>query len=328
MACITIGAARAGYDTPGKRLTTTDEKENQIMADLENNARKGKTYEELIASAKARGAGNKESDKEKAQADKKGKVLPFWPEEVRSVPNAILRGALFTVSKERAMFKELTPIASVDGIEIRYMGQRLNQVDLDLWEMLLHLQRLNPLGDRVEFTAHSLLKALGRGTSGADHETLNNGLARLIGNATEVKWLKKRKAFAGSLVSGYFRDEDTGRYVVKFNQDMATLYGQGHTYIDLAQRQALGQNNLAKWLHGFYSSHADPFGYKVETLQRLCGSTASRTGFRRMLKVALEKLVEVGAIVRWRIDNITDVVTVEKEQNPTQERHLSRKKLR
>ena len=47
-----------------------------------------------------------------------------------------------------------------------------------------------------------------------------------------------------------------------------------------------------------------------------------------MLKVALEKLVEVGAIVRWRIDNITDVVTVEKEQNPTQERHLSRKKLR
>ena len=112
-----MGAARAGYDTPGKRLTTTDEKENQIMADLENNARKGKTYEELIASAKARGARNKESDKEKAQADKKGKVLPFWPEEVRSVPNAILRGALFTVSKERAMFKELTPIASVDGIE-------------------------------------------------------------------------------------------------------------------------------------------------------------------------------------------------------------------
>ncbi|MBK8382807.1 MAG: hypothetical protein IPL16_13160 [Ignavibacteria bacterium] len=97
------------------------------MADSEDNARKGKTYEELIASAKARGARNKESDKEKAQADKKGKVLPFWPEEVRSVPNAILRGALFTVSKERAIFKELTSIASVDGIEIRYMGQRLNQ---------------------------------------------------------------------------------------------------------------------------------------------------------------------------------------------------------
>lgn len=301
------------------------------MADSEDNASKGKTYEELMAKAKARVAKIKESDKEKeqTQADKKDKVLPFWPEEVRSVPNAVLRGALFTVSKERAIFKELTSIASVDGIEIRYMGQRLNQVDLDLWEMLLHLQRLNPLGDRVEFTAHSMLKALGRGTSGADHETLNNGLARLIGNATEVKWLKERKAFAGSLVSSYFRDEDTGRYVVKFNQDMATLYGQGHTYIDLEQRQALGQNNLAKWLHGFYASHADPFGYKVETLQRLCGSTADRLGdFRKLLIKALDKLVEVGAIIRWRIDSGTDVVTVEKEPTPTQERHLSRAKRR
>ena len=269
------------------------------MADSKDNASKGKTYEELMAKAKARVANIKESAKEKAQtqADKKDKVLPFWPEEVRSVPNAVLRGALFTVSKERAMFKELTPIASVDGIEIRYMGQRLNQVDLDLWEMLLHLQRLNPLGDRVEFTAHSMLKALGRGTSGADHETLNNGLARLIGNATEIKWLKERKAFAGSLVSSFFRDEDTGRYVVRFNQDMATLYGQGHTYIDLEQRQALGQNNLAKWLHGFYSSHADPFGYKVETLQRLCGSTASEKEFRRMLKVALDKLAEILSLI-------------------------------
>mgnify|MGYP000897609377 FL=1 len=293
-----------------------------------DSARSSKSYDELMGNLKKRVAKIKESAEEKAQEDKKDKVLPFWPEEVRSVPNAILRGALFTVSKERAVFKELTPIASVDGIEIRYMGQRLNQVDLDLWEMLLHLQRLNPLGDRVEFTAHSMLKALGRGTSGADHETLNNGLARLIGNATEVKWPKERKAFAGSLVSSYFRDEDTGRYVVKFNQDMATLYGQGHTYIDLEQRQALGQNNLAKWLHGFYSSHADPFGYKVETLQRLCGSTASRTGFRRMLKVALEKLVEVGAIVRWRIDNRTDVVTVEKEPTPSQKLHLSKEKKR
>ena len=130
-------------------------------------------------------------------------------------------------------------------------------------------------------------------------------------------------------MSSYFRDDDTGRYVVKFNQDMATLYGQGHTYIDLEQRQALGQNNLAKWLHGFYSSHADPFGYKAETLQRLCGSTVERLGdFRKLLSKALDKLVEVGAIIRWRIDNGTDIVTVEKEPTPTQERHLSRAKRR
>lgn len=265
---------------------------------------------------------------EKAAATAKAQqlALPFWPEEVRSVPNAVLRGALFTVSKERSMLKDLTPIASVDGIEIRYMGQRLNQVDLDLWEMLLHLQRMQPLGNRVEFTANAMLKALGRSTSGADHEALNNGLARLIGSATEIKWVKERKAFAGALVSSFFRDDDTGRYVVKFNQEMATLYGQGHTYIDWEQRKALGQNNLAKWLHGFYTTHAAPFGYKVETLQKLCGSGASLREFRRLLKAALAKLVEIGAIGGWQIDVETDVVTVEKKPTATQKRHLARSK--
>lgn len=244
------------------------------------------------------------------------------------MPNAVLRGALFTVSKEREVLKELTPVASVDGIEIRYMGQRLNQVDLDLWEMLLHLQRMQPLGNRVEFTAYSMLKALGRGTSGADHEALNNGLARLIGSATEIKWVKERKAFVGALVSSFYRDDDTGRYVVKFNQDMANLYGHGHTYIDWEQRQSLGQNSLAKWLHGFYSSHASPYDYKVETLQKLCGSAASLREFRRLIKTALAKLEGIGAISDWLVDPETDLVSVSKKPSATQRKHLARTKKR
>lgn len=271
----------------------------------------------------------KRGEKAAAVAKKQQLALPFWPEEVRSVPNAVLRGALFTVSKERAVLKDLTPIAAVDGIEIRAKNDRLNQVDLDLWEMLLHLQRLHPLGNRVEFTAHAMLKVLGRTTGGKDHQWLDNALARLIGSVVEIKWTRERKAFAGALVSSFFRDDDTGRYVVKFNQEMATLYGQGHTYIDWEQRQALGQNNLAKWLHGFYTTHAAPFGYKVETLQKLCGSTVERLGdFRKLLRAALAKLVEVGAIGGWQIDSETDVVTVEKEPTTTQRRHLARSKRR
>ena len=271
----------------------------------------------------------KRGEKAAAAAKKQQLALPFWPEEVRSVPNAVLRGALFTVSKERAVLKDLTPIAAVDGIEIRAKNDRLNQVDLDLWEMLLHLQRLHPLGNRVEFTTHAMLKVLGRTTGGKDHQWLDNALARLIGSVVEIKWTRERKAFAGALVSSFFRDDDTGRYVVKFNQEMATLYGQGHTYIDWEQRQALGQNNLAKWLHGFYTTHAAPFGYKVETLQKLCGSTVERLGdFRKLLRAALAKLVEVGAIGGWQIDSETDVVTVEKEPTTTQRRHLARSKRR
>jgi hypothetical protein len=255
-------------------------------------------------------------------------ALPFWPEQVRSVPNAVLRGALFTVSKERAVLKDLTHIASVDGIEIRAKNDRLNQVDLDLWEMLLHLQRLQPLGNRVEFTAYSMLKALGRTTGGKDHHWLDNALARLIGSVVEIKWTRERKAFAGALVSSFFRDDEIGRYVVKFNQDMATLYGQGHTYIDWEQRQSLGQNSLAKWLHGFYTTHAAPFPYKVETLQKLCGSSATLREFRRLLKAALTKLVGIGAISDWEINADSDLVTVDKKSTSTQKRYLERSKTR
>jgi hypothetical protein len=72
-------------------------------------------------------------------------------------------------------------------------------------------------------------------------------------------------------VSGYFRDDETGQYVVSFNPKMAKLYEAGHL-IDWSERKALGRNNLAKWLHGQYASHAKPFPYKVETLRDMAAA--------------------------------------------------------
>lgn len=239
--------------------------------------------------------------------------LPLWPEAVRAVPNAVLRGALFSVSKERETFTKRTLIASVEGIEIRFQGTRPNQTDLDVWEMLLHLARLQPLSSEVQFTAHAMLKALGRGTGKSQHEQLKQEMMNLAAGATEITWTKERKSFVGTLISSYFRDEDTGLYVVKFNRDFGKLYASGHAAIDWEQRRSLGQNNLAKWLHGFYSSHEERvYPYKVETLQRLCASTSPRREFRRLLKTAFLKLVELGTVTSWDIDAKTDLVSVTK----------------
>jgi hypothetical protein len=40
---------------------------------------------------------------------------------------------------------------------------------------------------------------------------------RLITGGVEITWTKDKKS-AGALVSGYFRDDETGQYVVSFNQ--------------------------------------------------------------------------------------------------------------
>lgn len=86
---------------------------------------------------------------------------------------------------------------------------------------------------------------------------------------------------------------------------------------------ALGQNNLAKWLHGFYSSYAAPFAYKVDTLRGLCGSAAQLKEFKRQLKKSLAELVNVGSIEEWSID-VDDLVQIERKPSVSQRRHLTK----
>lgn len=280
------------------------------------------TIDEKLAAAKAR---SKKAVVKKATPAPQ-LMLPLWPEEVRGMPNAVLRGAIFAVSQERHYLKDWTPIAAVDGIEIRAKGERLNQHDLDLWEELLHLQRKAALGARVEFTAHGMLKALGRPVGGSAHARLDNDLGRLLTSATEIRWTATRQSFAGGLVSSYFKDEDSDRYVVTFNADTMQLYTQGHTWIDPKERKALGRNLIAKWLHGFYSTHAKPFSYSVETLWKLSGSTSSRKEFRRKMRSALDELKQLGSINNWEID-ASDLVHVKRMPSPSQRKHLAKAKV-
>ena len=250
--------------------------------------------------------------------------LELWPDAVRGVPNAVLRGSLFSVSKVRATAKKRELLAAVEGIEIRFKGEKFNQVDLDLWEMLLHLARMQPLGNRVEFTAYSLLKELGRGTSGKHHDELKEGIARLIGGVVEITWLKEAKTFGGALVSNFYRDDEKQRYIVTLDPKMVGLYEGGYSYIDWARRKALKGNSLAKWLQGFYASHAHPYPYKVETLRNLCGSTTGRLGdFRKLLRPALDELVAVGSIASWTLDD-SDLLHIVNVPTPSQSRHRLR----
>lgn len=283
-----------------------------------------RTYSENVALNATRvGAAEK-----KAPAPKQ-LSLELWPDAVRSLPNSVLRGALFGVSVARKTHKRRTLIAALENYEIRFKGETFNQTDLDTLQGMLHLARPHPLGTRVEFTVNSFLKELGRKVSGEQHEQFKEQIARLMGGVVEITSLKDQKTFIGTLVHKAFRDDATGRYVVIFDEDMLQLYQTGHTLIDWEQRQALGKNNLAKWLQGFYASHAKPFPYKVETIFNLCGSTTDRLGdFRKLLRLALDQLVKVGSIKSWSIDPKTDLVAVANVPSQTQLKHLAKAKKR
>ena len=278
--------------------------------DKDTTPKRKRTYEENLELAKARGNAQKEAKK---AAQEPPAMLPWWEDCARRAPNLILRNALFGIGQERKIFGEMKLLASLDGHTVK-ATQTLNQHDLDTLEMLLHIQREHPVGKRVNFTAHAFLKALGRGVSGADHKDLHDDLTRLAMATVEIRWENTRRSYVGSLVAGIARDEDTEAYSLLFNEDMMRLYDAGSTQFSWAQRKQLGRNNLAKYLQVFYASHEVPFPMKIQTMRSLSGSTSPLKEFKRMLKTALDKLLSVGFLSSWSIED--DLVAVRKTPPP------------
>ncbi len=254
--------------------------------------------------------------------------LPLWPDAVRGVPNLALRSALFGVIRRgprRAMMRETIPCTS--DFEIRYTGFRLDQADLDVWETALHLAREHHMGNRVEITERALLKALGRAYGKSGREWLKNCAARLSANTLEVT--HQRFTYGGSLLQDFYRDDDTGLYVLVLNPKMVVVFGMDTwTQVDWDIRQELIGQPLAQWLHGFYASHAKPFPVSVGKLHEWCGSEdESIRSFKQNLKVALGLVKDASEKhgMHFKADIFGDLVHVERQPSKSQRKHLAAK---
>lgn len=254
--------------------------------------------------------------------------LPLWPEPVRAVPNGFLRSALFgAIAKGKRRYIDGEQLAALDGIEIRYTGQRLDQGDLDVWESVLHAVRLQELGSQCRLTSYALLKLMGKTDTGKNRATLNKRITRLVASALTVK--QGRYSYIGSLIAGAAKDEETQEWVIELDAKLRPLFAADQfTQVEWAVRHALDGQQLAQWLHGFYASHAKPFPLKVETLHRLCGSEAGlMSDFAKKLRKALDAVAEASAAhgEGFYYDICGDLVHVEKQAKGTQRRHLARK---
>lgn len=237
--------------------------------------------------------------------------LPVWPEAKRGTPNSFLRSALFSAiqSKDR-FFIDGQILASQEGITVKYTGQQLNQEDLTLWETLVHLAKEHPLGNVCSFTAYSILKSLGLPNGGEQHRQLHKGIMRL--NATSINITHEGKTYFGSLIKSGVKDDNTNHYTIELNRELIRLYGQTQwTLIDWQQRQKLRRKPLAQALHAYYSSHQAPYAVKLNTLRRLTGSRNQQAaGFKRLVRAALDKLVEIDFLQSYSIDG--DIVSVQR----------------
>jgi hypothetical protein len=216
--------------------------------------------------------------------------LPIWPRATMGVPNAVLRSSLFgVIQRGRRKYIDGQELTSIGSIKIIYTGPRLDQADLDVWEQCLTLAREEGLGSRIEFSANSFLKCIDRKTGKSQHEWLKKAFRRLSGSVVSI--IDGDREYFGPLIAGGARDEETGRYVIEINPRIRKLYGDQHwTQVQWSERHAL-KKPLSQWLHGFYSSHRNPYPIKTETIRSLCGSeTKDIYRFRQSLRAALKEL--------------------------------------
>lgn len=299
------------------------------MADNEDNApRRKKTPEQQMEWLRAKSSAALEKPAEDVPTTPVAVQLPIWSEPVRAVPNGFLRSALFgAIAKGRRRYMQGELVAAVDGVEIRYTGQRLDQGDLDVWESVLHAVRLQELGSQCRLTSYALLKLMGKTDTGKNRATLHERITRLRANAVEVK--QGRYTYIGGLIAGAAKDEDTQEWVIELDAKMRPLFAADQfTQIEWTVRHALNGQPLAQWLHGFYATHAKPFPMKIETLLKLAGSeNGEPRSNRQKLRKALDAVAEASAANgEWFSYEIRgDLVHVEKKASGAQRLHLAKK---
>jgi hypothetical protein len=243
--------------------------------------------------------------------------LQFWGEDYRAAPNAIFRSALFPAlrgnDKENRRFLEEEEIFCVAGLKIFFTGKQLDQSDLDVYLEILNMAKHFPLGTPVKFSAHALLKALGITTGGDNHARLHKVLIRLCGGVVDATDHGKR--YFGQLLHGGIRDEITMNYEIRINPDFAVLFGFGmFAKIDLEKRRALGRNNTAKALYGYYATHINPTAHNIETLANLAGLTNSN---KRQVKATILKAHDAMKAVGILSDYTPTGDTIKADINPT-----------
>jgi hypothetical protein len=252
--------------------------------------------------------------------------LPSLSNSDVGIPNAMVRGALFGISNKSEWVKD-KQLTTVAGYDLSYSGDTLDQGDLDVLIAALRFSSAKEFGEVTQVSTYQILKEMGLSTGKENYVMLEKRIDRLF--LARIKLESKDLIYSGGLISSFTKVKDTNLYSISFDKKMAPLLTNNqYSRIDINIRAQLNGNALAQWLHAFYSTHATPAPYKVDTIHTLCGSkTLDVRFFKPKLKSALELISKVYASnnkhFEFEINN--DVVYVKKSGTKAQSRHIVKK---
>lgn len=312
-----------------EQSSTPEQATGDLTSESENtDPTPAEAKEPEAAPAKRRGDGLKAAQQRAKEVQENAeKRLGKWADELREAPNEALRCALFTARNRNVQRDQLkaVEVSSYGNSRVIYTGEELRQDDLDVWLQVLHLARLKELGSPIRFSPAQMKKDL-KWPYGVKHTVrLMTILTRLKTTGVQFHSERLGRGVVLSLVRKFEYSDDfdvagkrgDDEWIVELEPEIATLFGGGFysTRIEWEQRMAL-PGNLAKWLHGFYASHSEPYALNVETLIKHAGSRVSTPGkARQMIKEALNELVTVGFFKEASCDRAGKVTVVRNKTN-------------
>lgn len=246
-------------------------------------------------------------------------TFPLWDDDLRGVPNPFVRSGLFSVrNSETRAFVPKMKVDSLANYDLRYSGMELQQSDLSVWMFLINLLRQKKMTDSVHFTGYSLIKDLGWRMHSESYKRAKESIERLKLTSLEILSPELDKCYAGSLIREYAwqsvdAQDGEEKWMVTFEPKISVLFLEDTTtLLEWETRKLIGSRaHVALWLHSFYSSHRDPIPLAVSKIHEICRSGDSLRSFKRNVKTALQRLIEVGFLADFHIDG-DDVLHVKK----------------
>lgn len=263
--------------------------------------------------------------------------LPFTDDEHSPLPNLFLRSNLFSAGKTHG--KTDTPIRDFKITCYQPEKEQLlvtayrsfNQLDLDLLIVLLNLQQ-EQNSHLVKVTAYELIKKVkGKGEGKNQYKATKEQL-ELLRNAN-IKLKFNEYTFVGGIINNAFFDDNLQHYIIELNPKLQPLFSKNSwTALDIQIRNNL-TSNLAKWLHGFYSSHINSnLPIKTETIYKLCGATDKDVAQwnRIRLTKALAELQDTYSKLKLKFEFELNkgLLKVKKSQSNSQNKSIKSKIIR
>ena len=226
--------------------------------------------------------------------------LPHIPLNKRIVPNEMVRSALFTIANHNSERKYLKnkKMASFRATKIVYTGEELRQDDADVWLQIIYLASKEQKSE-IEFKPYTFLTDIGWAQRTQYRDRLKASLTRMSATTLEIFNTDFEKGIGFSLIRKFEWCNDEKKFTqwkVWLEPEVEKLFRElGRMYSKIHWDQRKNLNPLAKWLHSFYSSHAEPEPIHLSRIMELTGSkTKQLKHFKENLRTALLELIKIG----------------------------------